>query len=130
MVSGFPAIQSLDQIESEIVERRRYYTETVKVALEGFELTKLVDVVTRVVETTTDAGETHAPLLVHDLVDRYEANANRFLEPEAVNIQRLIEAIRDAAQQGEAAVKPLIQRMDQLARNWDVIAQEHARVGG
>ena len=104
-VSGFPEVKGAEQIEVELRERQRYYTDTIKTALNRFSSDKLVDVVTRVVETTTDTGEEHGASLIHDLVERYETDANNYLQPEAENIKKLAEAILQAAHKGESAVK-------------------------
>lgn len=122
-VSGFPEVKGVEQIEVELRERRRYYTDTIKAALDGLDSMKLVEVVTAVVEQTTGSGEDHAPQLVHELVDRYETEANRYLQPEAENIKKLIDAIREAAAKSRAAAKPLVERLEQMARKWDTIAQ-------
>lgn len=123
MLSGFPEIKGTEQIEAELEGRRRYYTETIKAALNKLASLKLVEVVTKVVEHTTESGEEHAPQLIHELVDRYEIEANRYLEPEAENILRLIEAIRTNASSGENAIKSQVDKLDQVARKWDSIAQ-------
>ncbi len=121
-ISGFP-LAKVDQIEDELRERRRYYSDTIKSALDGLESMKLVEVVTEVIEQTTMQGEDHAPSLIHELVDRYEAEANRYLQPEAENINSLIERIRQSASTGEASTRPLVEKLDQIIRKWDAIAQ-------
>ncbi|RFC37972.1 MAG: hypothetical protein DID89_2727548623 [Candidatus Nitrotoga sp. CP45] len=122
-VSGFPVVK-LEHIEAELLERQRYYTDTIKTALNRFSPDKLIDVVTRVVETTTDTGEEHGASLVHDLVERYEADANRdYLQPEAENIKKLAEAIRQSAHKGESSVKPLVDKLIQVVSKWDSVAQ-------
>lgn len=122
-VSGFPEVKGLEQIEVQLHERQRYYTDTLKVALNRFSSKKLVDVVTRVVETTTDTGEEHGASLIHDLVERYEADANRYLQPEAENIKKLAEAIRQAAPKGESSIKPLVDKLIKVVSKWDSVAQ-------
>lgn len=122
-VSGFPEIRVLDLVEAELSERRRVYTDTVRDALNELPPNKLVEVVTKVVELTTDSGEKHAPALVHEVVERYEAEANRFLVPEAENIKKLIEALVTDAAKGEAAVKPLVARLESMLKRWDSVAQ-------
>lgn len=122
-VSGFPEINGVEQIESELDEQRRYYTETIKSALNKLSPMQLVEVVTDVVEATTDLGEEHAPQLIHELVDRYELEANRYLVPEAENIVKLIEAIKRNAANGESAIKAQIDKLDEVSRKWDAIAQ-------
>ena len=122
-VSGFPEVKGIEQIEVELRERQRYYTDTIKTALNRFSSDKLVDVVTRVVETTTDTGEEHGASLIHDLVERYETDANRYLQPEAENIKKLAEAILQAAHKGESSVKPLVDKLIQVVSKWDSVAQ-------
>lgn len=122
-VSGFPEVKGIEQIEIELRERQRFYTDIIKTALDGLSPGKLVDVVTRVVEVTTEAGEEHGAALVHDIVERYEAGANSYLQPEAENIKKLTEAIRQAAHKGENAVKPLVEKLIQVVKKWDKVAQ-------
>lgn len=123
-VSGISEVKEIEQIEVELRERQRYYTDTIKTALNRFSPDKLIDVVTRVVETTTDTGEEHGASLVHDLVERYEADANRdYLQPEAENIKKLAEAIRQSAHKGESSVKPLVDKLIQIVSKWDSVAQ-------
>ena len=122
-VSGFPKVK-LEHIEAELRERQRYYTDTIKTALNRFSPDKLIDVVTRVVETTTDTGEEHGASLVHDLVERYEVDANRdYLQPEAENIKKLAEAIRQSAHKGESSIRPLVDKLIQIVSKWDSVAQ-------
>lgn len=122
-ISGFPVINGLEQIESELNERRRYFTETIKTALNKLSPMKLVEVVNDVVESTTEAGGEHTPQLIHELVDRYESEANRYLVPEAENIDKLIVAIKKNAEYGELSISAQIDKLDQVARKWDSIAQ-------
>jgi len=122
-VSGFPEVRAPDLVEAELSERRRVYTETVRDALNELPPDKLVEVITMVVESTTESGEDHAPALVHEVVERYETEANRFLVPEAENIKKLIEALRADAAKGEAAVKPLVARIESMLKRWDSVAQ-------
>jgi hypothetical protein len=122
-VSGFPEVKGIEQIGIELRERQRYYTEAIKTVLNKFSPDKLVEVVTRVVETTTDTGEEHGASLVHDLIERYEVDANRYLQPEAENIKKLSEAILQAAPQGESSIKPLVDKLIQVVSKWDIVAQ-------
>ena len=122
-VSGFPEVRGLELVEAELAERRRVFTEAVRSALNELPPDKLVEVVTNVVESTTDSGDEHAPALVHDIVDRYEAEANRFLVPEAENIKKLIDALLTDAAKGESAVRPLVGRLESMLKRWDSVAQ-------
>ena len=122
-VSGFPEVKGTEQIEVELRERQRYYTDNIKTALDRFSPDKLVDVVTRVVEATTETGEEHGASLVHDLVERYETGAINYLQPEAENIKKLAEAIRQSAHKGEDSVNPLVDKLIQVVSRWDSVAQ-------
>ena len=45
------------------------------------------------------------------------------LQQEGENVRKLIKAARDHADSGETAVKPYVDKLDAVARNWDKIAQ-------
>ena len=122
-VSGFPEVRALDQIEAELAERKRYYRNAIKDALDRLPPTTLVQVMTDTVEGVTLGGEDHAPELIDDLVDSYEVETQGFLQKEAENVHKLIKAARDSANSGEAAVKPYVDKLDAVARNWDKVAQ-------
>ena len=47
----------------------------------------------------------------------------RVPQKEAENVHKLIKAARDSANSGEAAVKPYVDKLDAVARNWDKVAQ-------
>lgn len=122
-VSSFPEVRALDQIEAELAERKRYYRSAIKDALDRLPPTTLVQVMTDTVEGVTLGGEDHAPELIDDLVDSYEVETQGFLQKEAENVHKLIKAARDSANSGEAAVKPYVDKLDAVARNWDKVAQ-------
>ena len=122
-VSGFPEVRALDQISAELAERKRYYRSAIKDALDRLPPTTLVEVMTDTVDGVTSGGEDHAPELIDDLVDSYEVETQGFLQKEAENVRKLIKAVRDSANSGEAAVKPYVDKLDAVARNWDKVAQ-------
>jgi len=55
-----------------------------------------VEAVTVVVESATNDGEEHGPILITDLIDSYEVEAQGFLEKEEGNIRALVEKLRAA----------------------------------
>lgn len=122
-ISGFPEVQTLDAIETELTERRRYYKRAIKEALNKLSPMQIAHVLTMVVDTSTNSGEDHAPLLVDDLIDSYEVDTQSYLQKEADNIKKLINAARSAAERGEQAVKPLIDRLDEVLRKWDLVVE-------
>ena len=122
-VSGFPEVKTVEQIEEELSERKRYYRNAIKEALDRLPSAKLVQVMTDTVDGATLGGEDHAPSLIDDLVDSYEVETQSFLQTEAEKVQNLIKAARDVAESGEAAIKSYVDKIDTVARNWDKIAQ-------
>jgi hypothetical protein len=122
-VSGFPEVRAFDQIEAELTERKRYYRSAIKDALDRLPPTTLVQVMTDTVDGVTAGGEDHAPELIDDLVDSYEVETQGFLQEEAENVHKLIKAVRDSANAGEATVKPYVDKLDAVTRNWDKVAQ-------
>lgn len=122
-VSGFPEVRALDQIEAQLAERKWYYRSAIKAALDRLPPTTLVQVMTDTVEGVTLGGEDHAPELIDDLVDSYEVETQGFLQKEAENVHKLIKDTRDSANSGKAAVKPYVDKLDAVARNWDKVAQ-------
>lgn len=122
-VSGFPEVRALDQIEAELVERKRYFRGAIKDALNRLPPMTLIQVMTETVVGVTSGGDDHAPGLVDDLVDSYEVETQDVLQREAENVRKLIKAARDQADTGEAAIKSYVDRLEAVARNWDKIAQ-------
>lgn len=123
IVSGFPQLAASEQIEVELTERKRHYRNVIKDALDRLRPATLVQVMVDTVDGTTASGEEHAPWLVDDLVDSYEVETRDVLQKEADNVHMLIKAVRDSAASGEAAVKPYVDKLCIVTRNWDTIAQ-------
>ena len=96
VVSGFTEESDRLAVEDEIKERRRYYRQVIKSALDSLSPKELVEAITVAVETATDDGEEHGPILIADLVDSYEVEAQGFLDKEEENIRILVEKLRAA----------------------------------
>ncbi len=122
-VSGFPEITSVDQVESELVERNRYYRNAIKEALDRLPSVALLDAITRAVNDMTAGGKKPAPALIDALVDSYEVETQSFFQKEAENVEKLIRAARDSAKSGEEAAKPLIDKLEVVVRNWGKVAK-------
>ncbi|MDR4474015.1 MAG: hypothetical protein R3B11_02820 [Nitrospira sp.] len=121
-ISGFPAVKA-DQVETELVERKRYYCNAIKDALNRLPTSSLIAVMTELVSIMTFGGQQQAPDLIDQLVDSYEVECQVFLHKEAENVQKIIKAARDSAPCGEGAVKPFIDALGTVVRNWDKVAQ-------
>ena len=122
-VSGFPLVTSLDQIETELLERRRHFRDAIKRGLNELPASSLVKALTIATDDVTRGGDNHAPTLIDDLVDSYAVEAQSFFQKEAENVHKLIQAARDSATSGESAVKPFLDKLETVVRNWDKIAQ-------
>lgn len=122
-VSGFPEVKGLEQVEAGLGERKRYYRAAIKDALDRLPSEVLVAVMTDTVDSVTFGGEEHAPELIDDLVDSYEVETQGFLHQEAENIHKLIKAVRDTSDSGEAAIRAYVDKLESVARNWDMVAQ-------
>ena len=121
-ISGFPEIKSGEQIESELTERKRYFRNAIKEALNRLPPASLIEVMTETVEAATGGGEDQAPALIDELVDSYEVETQHFLQKEAENVHKLIKATRDSGSAGEGAIKPLVDKLEAVARNWEKVA--------
>lgn len=122
-VSGFPEVMSLDLIDTELHERKRYYRKTVIDALDRMPPEKLVEIMTEAVDRSTNSGEHHAPELIDEIVDNYEIEAQGFLKKEAENVFELVRVAREFAQAGEETIQRLISKIREVARNWKRVAQ-------
>lgn len=122
-VSGFPEVRDIDLIEAELAERKRYYRNAIKAALNRLNSPELVSTMTTVVDNATLGGEVHAPELIDELVDAYAVETQGVLAKESQNADRLIRTALESAKAGEAAVRPLIDKLESVARTWDKIAQ-------
>lgn len=123
VVSGFPEVRALGQIEAELTERKRYYRNVIKDALNRLAPITLIQAMTETVDGATSGGEDHAPELIDDLVDSYEVETQEILQKEADNVHKLIKAARDSAHCGEVVIRQYVDRLDAVVRNWDKIAQ-------
>ena len=125
IVSGFPAVTDLSAIEMEIKERRHHYRRVITSALNNLSVKERARAVTVVVEKTTNNGQKPGLILIDDLVDSYEVNAQEFLEKEKENIEVLDEKIRAAvdAKSPDSALAPMVNQLIQAVKNWDALAQ-------
>lgn len=125
MASGFTEVTDISLVESEIKERQRHFRQVIKLALDNLPPRQLVEAVTELVESATDMGEEHCPVLISDLVDVYEVEAQNFLEKEERNIEVMIEKLRAMldAEESDLRIEPRLEQLAQVVRNWDAIAQ-------
>ena len=124
-VAGFPTISDPQNVATELQSRRRYYCQAAIEALDKLPSGSLVEVVTVAVDQATNNGSKHAPILIDDVVDRFEVNAQDFLTKEMENITILVQAISSAAEDApnEEHVDRLVSQLEKVVRNWDMVAQ-------
>lgn len=122
-ISGFPEVKAIDQVEAELLERKRYFRTAIKDALNRLPPEALLGAITAAVDGATFGGEEHAPELIDELVDGYAIEVQNVLEKEAETAKKLIESVRRAAGGGESATAPLVEKLERVARNWDRFAQ-------
>lgn len=122
-VAGFPEIQALDVVETEVSSRRRYYKETIKEAMDRLPTVKMIQVIEDIVEAATNSGTGPAPILIDELMDSFEVGVRPFLDREVENARKLVKTAHDSAAGGERVVKPLLDKLEQVVRNWDKVAK-------
>jgi hypothetical protein len=124
-VSGFPHVTDQHAFDAEIESRRQHFKSVIKDTLNLLDTDELVEVITDVVERSTDMGDLAAPLLIDDLVDTYEIDAQDFLDKEEANIEILLKQIRSLADgnTSDSLLAPVIDELINVVKNWDVVAQ-------
>lgn len=125
VVSGFPEVSDTSAVEAEVQERRMHYRQIIKSALDSLPSKKLVETVTAIVDEATDEGEEQGPILIADLVDAYEVEAQGFLDKEEGNIKTLIGKIRIDVDAGrpDSVLAPTVNQLIRVVENWDTVAQ-------
>ena len=124
-VSGFPPLVDTQHLEPEITSRRSFYRKAIRSALDRLPPEALVESITQAIDSATCTGEYEAPVLIHDLVDSFELDAQDFLDKERKNIDGLLSRILKAAKASatDLEVTALVTRLEAVVRNWDRVAQ-------
>jgi len=125
IVSGFQEVKDLSMVEEEIQERRRHYEQVIKSALDKLSAKELIEAVTVAVKSATHNGEEHGPILIDDLVNSYEVEAQAFLGKETRNIEVLVAKLRAAAdaERPDSTLAPMVNQLIQVVKNWDTVAK-------
>ncbi len=74
------------------------------------------------VDQVTDNGSNGAPILIDDLVDSFEIEAQEFLDKEKKNIATLVQGLRKAVED-EERIGLLVGQLEKVVKNWDTVAQ-------
>ena len=125
LVAGFPVIPDHQVVDAELRGRRQYYLQAIKGALDKLPARSLVEVVTTTVDEATKNGNRQAPILIDDLADSYEVEAQEFLETETKNIADLVQSVRNVVKRDEdhQQIDGLITQLEKVIKNWDYVAQ-------
>jgi hypothetical protein len=125
VVSGFPEVTDVSAVETEIEEQRRYYRSVIKSALDNLPPRQLIQVMSTTVEAATLDGKEQGPVLINDLVDLYEVEAQAFLGKEEENIKELVEKLRAGADAKwyDRQLAPVTEQLIGVVRNWESVAR-------
>lgn len=123
--AGFASVTSQEYVQEELQGRRRHFRDAIKRSLDQLPARSLVDAVTIAVDRATHNGEVHAPILIDDLVDTYEVEAQEFLDRETGNVRTIVQQIRDRAGDGadEHTMDAVVTKLERVVKNWDYVAQ-------
>lgn len=122
-ISGFPEINDYDLVNNHLSEKKRSCVKLILKRLNSLDTAKLIDMITRIVDEETANGETQASSMIEDLIDDYKLHTQDFLEQEFEKIKKLIEVIREKADEGENNISSLVDKLLTITRNWDNVAQ-------
>jgi hypothetical protein len=121
-IGQFP-IARLEQVEEEIALLKTECAARALRALGALPTAQIITLMTSLAEDLTSDPDVPPPDLFATLVEMYEVEAQQFLLPEAEKIEALCDAVRKAASAGEQAIAPLLNRLDEVVRRWDNVAQ-------
>jgi hypothetical protein len=118
-VSGFPRISSEQQLQEELSARLAQIGSIVNAALNRLRTPDLIDAVTAALGMRVEGATPCTLPFIDDFVDRhYEVGTRAFLDAEAASVMTLIEAARQRARFGEAALSPYLAKLEDVVRNW------------
>lgn len=123
-LARFPLVTRSDVVESSLDDRRRYYRQTIQGILEHRPLLAWAQALTMAVEETTKGGG-QAPVLIDDLVDRFEDHNRSVLEEGTVQIDGLCADVLKAVSEHQAPdrVVAFVGRLVDAVKSWDELAQ-------
>jgi histone acetyltransferase (RNA polymerase elongator complex component) len=114
IVSGFPEVNDFELVENYLKEKKRNCVKLILNSLNSLDTKQLIDIMTRIVDEETANGEIQASSMIEDLVDDYKLHTQNFLEQEFEKIKKLIDVIRDRADEGEDCISALIDKLLQI----------------
>lgn len=122
LVAECPAIQSEEAVANDLSARMRLLRDVIRESLDRMGTTQMLRIVFKVIDAATDSGERRAPLLLDELIDAYGLDARAFLEKEADNVTKLVDAAK-AANSQPTALNPLLDKLEKVVSNWSQVAK-------
>ncbi len=122
-VAGFSAVPSVGAIDVALAAHRKELAVIIRNILDTLPSLKMVGVMTDVIERATQGLTDNAPLVLEEVLEQYEAQANQFLIPESENIERLTALAREKGSEGYESVKLVIDEIELMITKWHSIAK-------
>lgn len=122
--AGFPLISRSDVVRAELDDRRRHYRKAIQAVLDRRSVSVVAHALTLAVEATT-SGDRHAPVLLDDLVDRFEEQYRSSFENRIAEIEQLcgmvLKSVSDLRSSDE--VRSRVADLIVAVKSWDALAQ-------
>lgn len=124
LLSGFPQVTDT-AVEETLQARRPAYLQSIKALLNRMPPGQLVKTIHIAVDSTTSTGTRHAPVLIDDLINTYEIEAQPFFQKEEKHIDYLLGQLKTATTAGhtDETLNRLIGELCLVVQNWGNIAQ-------
>jgi len=123
LLSKFPEIKDSKQIAIELENRKNQYVSSLESFLNTLEPGNLLNIVTLLLERTTNNGSCHAPDLIYKFIDRYNLLTNAVLEQGLTKITNLINIIKGKYKDDGSQISKEISELIKSVYSWDAIAQ-------
>lgn len=122
LIAGFPDIKSLEPVESELVERRRYYRKPITDTLNRLDSELLLEVINLVTIHCLKEPDDDVSDLLYEVVDAYCLETLSVLEDKAQDIERLMTVVRSHARTAGKPLDDSIAALSSAVFGWDEIA--------
>ncbi len=122
-ISDFPLVTNTEFIEHELEERKHFYCNVIKNALDSVPTQELIKIMIKLVDSATNNGNHHAPLLIDQVVDIYEVEVKGFLDKEYANAKKIVETIKALDDYDDDQLSKYIEKLESITRNWNRVAQ-------
>ncbi|HEY4252576.1 MAG TPA: hypothetical protein VGM87_15290 [Roseomonas sp.] len=116
--AGLPALQDRPAVEEQLRDLVRHCRDGVAKALDRMPSAALLAVVTAVAQQVVAAGPGGGRVLLEDVIDAYELEARPSIDACAAAAEQVIEQVRAAVPQGEAAVLEVMRLLEQAIARW------------